>query len=255
MGTKVYVVSESIDNARLDQLYLQFPSYDGYFTVTPAVMGATLATADYYNYVCVNYNYSQRILSPGEVGCALSHLNIYNKIIEDNAPAIVFEDDVIGNDEALTQALELAGVIKPNQILILGGMNGLAEEKLLKFVNNDSSALTKLNPSVKKLHPLAYQDLRRTCCYIIGAEAAAIIAKQQQSCLVVADDWGTFSKNNSLDFYYADLLDHPVVDESLNSYLEQERRKLVYLPSYKLALRGIYKMLLKKKDRLKLLKY
>lgn len=252
MIPKIYVVSESVDNPRLDQLYAQFPLNKDNFTVTPAVMGGNLLAGEYYNYVCKNYNQTQRILSPAEVGCALSHFNICQSIINDQAAAIVFEDDIMGNDPALEQAKEIAQNIAPNQVVILGGMNGLPEEKLLKFINKDPSSSAGPLAGVKKIEPLAYPYLGRTCCYILGPEAAAIIAKKQESCLFVADAWGRFAEDSALDFYYINLFDHPILDESANSYIEQERKGLVYIPSYKLALRNMVRLANKKVNQFQL---
>ncbi|ART80940.1 glycosyltransferase family 25 protein [Oceanisphaera avium] len=252
MIPKIYVVSESADNPRLDQLYQQFPLNKNNFTVTPAVMGGTLLAAEYYNYVCKNYNQTQRILSPAEVGCALSHFNIYQSIIADQAAAIVFEDDIMGNDIALEQAKEIAQNIAPHQVVILGGMNGLPEEKLLKFINKDPNPTFGSVTGVKKIEPLAYPYLGRTCCYVLGHEAAAIIARKQESCLFVADAWGQFSKGTALDFYYINLFDHPILDEHANSYIEQERKGLIYIPSYKLAMRNMVRLVNKKVNQFQL---
>lgn len=249
---KIYVVSESVDNPRLDELYAQFPLNKNNFTVTPAVMGGGLLASEYYGYVCKNYNQTQRILSPAEVGCALSHFNIYKSIINDQAAAIVFEDDIIGNDQALEQAKEIAENIAPNQVVILGGMNGLAEEKLLKFTHKDQASNQGVLADIKKIEPLAYPYLGRTCCYVLGHEAAAIIASQQESCLFVADAWGHFSDGTALDFYYINLFDHPILDESANSYIEQERKGLVYIPSYKLSLRNMVRLVTKKINQFQL---
>jgi len=43
-----------------------------------------------------------RELSPGEIGCALSHLGIYHKIVDDGfEEAVIFEDDSIINEDFL----------------------------------------------------------------------------------------------------------------------------------------------------------
>ena len=47
-------------------------------------------------------------LTPGAVGCILSHAKVWLRVIQDNAPALVFEDDVVFSallDEMLPLAL------------------------------------------------------------------------------------------------------------------------------------------------------
>lgn len=72
------------------------------FNITPvfieAVNGSSLSTSEINKY-CKQEKAKQlfgREMLLGEIGCALSHKKIYNKIISENLPyAMIFEDDVI----------------------------------------------------------------------------------------------------------------------------------------------------------------
>lgn len=252
MIPKIYIVSESADNPRINKFYSQFPAHEGYFTVTPAVMGGKLPAAEYYNYMCKNYNKTQRILSPAEVGCALSHLAICKAAANNKASTIIFEDDIIGDDQTLTRALELADYIQPHQIAIIGGYTVPVDKRFIKYQSNGQIRNNKSDRLADKVDPLSYLYLGGACCYIVGHQAAAIIAKKQQECLHVADAWNYFSEGTAIEFYFTQLFGHPVIDENLDSYLAGERDSLIYISSYKLALRNFLRMLIKKKNQIKL---
>lgn len=257
MAVPIYVVSESTNNARLTRFNAQFGALVDDFIVMPGVMGGQLSARDYYRHLHENYNHTQRILSPAEVGCALSHLAIYQKVVSHQAPAVVFEDDVIGSKAALAKARELATKVQPHQVVILGGLNGLPEKKWIKTLEKGPSASNSLHlyldSSAAKISALSYPYLGRTCSYIIGHEAANIIIEKQNNCLHVADAWGYFSEQSALEFYYINLFDHPVESKVSNSYIEQERSLLNYVASYKLALRKLLYLSRKKIKQLKLL--
>lgn len=252
MSPQIFVISESSNNFRLNQFKSQFPKHGDDLVIIPAVMGAKMDAADYYNYLWPNYNKTQRVLSPAEVGCALSHLSIYKIIVQSKTPAIIFEDDILGSDEDIAQAIKLSKNIKPHQVIILGGPGGTPEEKFVKFVVSDFADVGELNQRVKKVDTLSYPYLGSACCYIIGHQAAAIIIEKQQTYLHVADAWGHFSENENFEFFYTHMFTHPVLNESLDSYIEHERRSIVYIPSYKLAMRNMVRLGVKKLNQFKI---
>lgn len=61
------------------------------FEIYNAIDGYTLSESFIQNIV---YDYPNNYLTKGEIGCALSHINVYKKIIEYNLPyALIIEDD------------------------------------------------------------------------------------------------------------------------------------------------------------------
>ena len=75
-----------------------------------------------------------RNLLLGEIGCALSHLSIYKRVIEnDLSGALIFEDDVIINTYTLLEKINNATIIlnKKNEAYILHlDTNNLFKEKM-----------------------------------------------------------------------------------------------------------------------------
>lgn len=54
-------------------------------------------------------------LLPGEIGCALSHVEFYKKVIVSNSPGFVFEDDVLLNAETKKALCEASCALQTEQ--------------------------------------------------------------------------------------------------------------------------------------------
>jgi GR25 family glycosyltransferase involved in LPS biosynthesis len=111
------------------------------------------------------------ILTPGAVGCALSHLNIYNKIIDelnDNEYALIVEDDIIIQDNFDEKLNNYINKIPKFDILFIGYHYYTNDDPTRKifddygeptkifglfgYIINVKAALT-----IKKVFPLRYQ--------------------------------------------------------------------------------------------------
>ena len=109
------------------------------------------------------------ILTPGAIGCALSHLNIYNKIIEemsDDNYSLILEDDIIINNNFMNKLNNYTSKMPHFDILFLGYHNFNSNEKnenniygkpkkiwgLFGYLINKKSAI-----EIKKVFPLKYQ--------------------------------------------------------------------------------------------------
>jgi len=137
--------------------------------------------------------FAARTPRPGEVGCALSHLEVYRKVLEDGREvACILEDDVVLPSDlgALTDA------IAPH-------MSG-AEVVLLNFHSREPLRVTKAGaiqvPSSRHLVPIA--DVSRvgsTGGYLITREACARMAKTALPAKAVADSWALFHSEGAID--------------------------------------------------------
>lgn len=45
-------------------------------------------------------------MTPGEVGCALSHIEAYKRILEDSISGVIFEADMLLSDVTVDKVLE-----------------------------------------------------------------------------------------------------------------------------------------------------
>jgi glycosyl transferase, family 25 len=112
LGCPVRVISLKHSYERRTFLQNQFKKLGIEFTFFDAVDGKTLSEADLENYSeKAALKMEGRILSPNEIGCALSHLKLYQELLESGHECyLIFEDDIIIGEMLL-------GVVKARERL------------------------------------------------------------------------------------------------------------------------------------------
>lgn len=130
---------------------------------------------------------------PGVIGCALSHLEVYRRIIDEgHEQACVLEDDVV-----LPADLDiLIDAITP----YLSG----ADVVFLNFQSHEPCRVTKAGamqlPSSRLLvHVVDEQQVRSTGGYVITREACLRMTKTVPPVRVLADEWAFFSHEGAID--------------------------------------------------------
>jgi glycosyl transferase family 25 len=164
-------------------------------------------------------------LTPGEVGCSLSHLAALREFLASNDQVLtVYEADAFVRDEFCEPESIFKLYEERPIVLHLGGHEGvLRRSRLFGKVVCDM-------PGVKvwELSRYSTRWLFRTCGYMVNREAAAIIAKAYQRRLQRADDWGKLLQGRQCVFLYAHMVSHPL---HLNDSLLQSERSQLHRPS------------------------
>lgn len=223
---KIGIISLQKDHTRLKYFDDHLSTFDNYYCPS-AIDGKRLLAADYFKY-CKNFDYffnRRSILTPGEVGCKLSHLQIISFFIEtsnEDDIFFIFEDDI--NFRYPTTILnKLNSFLKTQEsptVLHLGGDNGLKNSK--RLIKLKHLPLHNNLPTIYDIHPITLRWLYRTAGYAINYSAAKILQSSYEKNNISADNWNYIKKHNkSLKFYYVDIISHP---ENLNnSSIESER--------------------------------
>lgn len=221
----VFVVSLKKDTDRRAIISSKLKELNIPFVFEDAVYGKELSESELAP-IKLNEYYSRckRRATPGEIGCTLSHLSIYKKMIESAVPwAIIFEDDVILDKYFSSFYTSLSSTklssLDSKAVLFLGGQDGLSSKKMI-----NTSFWNFLRVGRFKVRKTISSDyyLFRTCCYVIGIDSAKELVSLFQSDFFVADEWVYFKKSGAIsDLYYIDLISHPT---DLNmSNIESER--------------------------------
>lgn len=210
--TNIYLVSLKQDNERRNVLSGQFLESFSTFNVIDAVDGKALDAKTYFSYLSNYYLRTKRIMTPTELGCALSHAKALESFLASNASyALIFEDDVIGSDKLLNQAKSITNQLPENGILLLGCQDGL--QTRWQYGKHYAS------PCIFKVSKFSYPYIYRSCAYIVTKKSAQhILDKLKTSAL--ADEWGYLSKDD-LVLYFVKLFAHPIQLEKSN--IESER--------------------------------
>lgn len=159
-------------------------------------------------------------LTPGEIGCTLSHLKVYQNILDNNLDwACVLEDDVILDKRFKTFISDFKATgLNPGSLYILGRQNGLAEGQIIKSLKNikiiGGQKFTKTIKSEAAIYG--------TFSYLMSAPLAEKIINDSQIHFILADDWSHLVKQDIIKkIYLSDFVNHPL-DLSV-SCLQKER--------------------------------
>lgn len=216
MNFDIYLVSLEKDSARRNLLKERFTNTYSKFKYHPAVDGRLLLSKDYYDFISKYYKKEKKIMTPGELGCTLSHITVLTKFLEsDSNYALIFEDDIVGGDEDIKKINEIIPYLDECSIIVCGGQNGLLSRYFQwgKPLKNHSKLYL--------VHPHSYQYIYRTCSYFVTRKAASLILDYQNKHIVVADHWAKIFKNVNIKFYYINIFQHPA--ELSGSSIEAER--------------------------------
>jgi len=166
---------------------------------------------------------NRKPLGPREIAVAMSHMEILKRFIQTDAHAcIVFEDDVVGESEAVTKAAKLVELMSGNSFMLLGGQQGLRNRRFVygrKTKFGDMTCWELPRPS--------WRFTSRACCYALTRYAAQQILSQQHLCLDRADNWSRLFRPIERVFM-TNLFEHPV--DLSHSYIESERRRITSRP-------------------------
>ncbi|GAA5187361.1 glycosyltransferase family 25 protein [Acinetobacter kookii] len=231
---KKYLISiETVDSQRLNNLFEQsiFKSYKDEFTKV-GVRGIDLPILEYYK-----MGVARQIepLSPGELGCTLSHVKSLRDFINSNEKyALIIEDDIIQINHFDLNSLEeqieklnlsecflfsLCGI----QLKINNQVRGIKLEKLI------------CGKHILKLHPYYISKFSYACAYIVDKSMAKLLVDYHEIPHIY-DHWGGLrylSKN--YNFYATHLFEHPEITGNYlyQSSLESERLFKGFKPKFK----------------------
>lgn len=213
---KIYLISLPNSLERREILKQRFPRHYDKFIMINAVEGKKLSCEEYFNLIKCLYSKTFLLMTPGEVGCALSHMKAYEHLIRSGDEcALILEDDVIGNDENIEKVQnllpELLKSYGDNFVWIVGGMEGLSKKYF--YVKKTTV------PDVYTVHKLSKRYIYRAVCYVVTKSIAKQILENQRKCLAVADWWNFILPRNTV-ILYSSILKHPIEQESL---IEAER--------------------------------
>lgn len=130
----------------------------------------------------------ERDLTPGEIGCALSHLGVYQRMVADGLPfALVLEDDALIGAQFQEVLENTLGMIHPN------------EEKAVLFVHTQkySEWFSRKIDNDHKLAPAV--DAYCAHAYLITQAAAKKLLVTLNPVHTVADCWNYLMKNRVIE--------------------------------------------------------
>lgn len=185
---KIFVINLERDHSRRESIEQQFSKLDLPFEFSEGVLGSALTTQqkqEIYNDKKA-FRHQCRSLVPAEIGCALSHINIYRKMIDENIKyACIFEDDVILPENLGFYLKEIGKNISKTipEIVLLSP----AETKGVGFELDRKYELKK------------YKNGFYTSSYIVNKAGAEALLKELYPVNDVADCWLRLGRHKVVD--------------------------------------------------------
>lgn len=180
-----YVISAKPMSERKKRMLERFAKWGMEPNFFDAIMGNQLSKEDLQK-----LSASDGLLTLGEIGCALSHLGVYRKLLESKEPCVyVFEDDALITDKFMELQPKIQQFMekqtKPT-VLVLCAING--RKKVCQ----------KLNGQVSIMRSLAGT---RAHAYVLNRLAAQNLLKAQTPVKIELDAWAIYQKLGFIRLY------------------------------------------------------
>lgn len=205
------VISKKLNDLKVD------------FVFVDAVYGKELSE-DFCQSLQLRGKLSTRNFYPtrGEIGCTLSHISVFSKMINEKiAWACILEDDAIIDESFGKFVKQFDGNhFNENDLFILGGQEGLSPAKYIS-----KSFFKTIVCAGQKFSKVNYSErfVNRTCCYVVHQKFARKIVELSKDGFYLADDWQAFQNAGAYRYMYlAEFVAHPL--DLASSSIEMERQ-------------------------------
>lgn len=165
----------------LRQLHLDYEVIDcvDFKDYTPS------AFSSFYNKQVVNAN---KFLSMGVIGCTLSHLKIYEKMIDMGLPyAFIIEDDVVMPQNIGEILSRLETEIKADEIIAVSYHNRYNNISALSNLHKKS-----LSSRLQLVYPVHLDEIASTMGYVITLAVAKRMLKINRPVYLSSDYWADY---------------------------------------------------------------
>jgi glycosyl transferase family 25 len=211
---KIYFISLESDKHRVAEFKKQFPIFFSKMNWIKAVNGKKLLADDYFLKLYNFFSIKEKIITPSELGCTLSHLNALNDFLAtDEKYCLILEDDAIGTDNEIKFIKSLLEKSEIDGCLILMDQRFYSYEKYILGKNNGYGVYQLSNFSIKFIFG--------TCAYLLDRKTAQLMVDFHRNNINYADAWNDFYKFSTVKFYYSPVIGHPI--DKNNSTIEGER--------------------------------
>lgn len=182
---KIYIINLDKDKKRLQFSQEQALKIGFTFERIAGIYAGDMSSSEIKNSVN-SFRYRLRLGKQprlGEIGCALSHIKIYKKMIDEQIPyACILEDDIIILDSFKNQL-----------------------DKLSKWLNYEKPIVVRLNMPIENnnSNEVAIRDHHgvSACSYCLNLAAAKALFNDNYPMHTVADDWPFWDKYGIIELY------------------------------------------------------
>ncbi|MGI5065399.1 glycosyltransferase family 25 protein [Treponema putidum] len=177
----------------------------------PAVYGKSITNIDQFYDSKLAEKRAKRQLNVGEIGTAISHKNIYKKMIDENIEqALILEDDVTFLDGFIDVYKKIEKINVGNKIILLGTIVKKKIKKIWKKILTPEHSMY-----------LVLNNYAGAYGYIIGLDAAKRIYYHNKKVFIEADKWKYYRRLSQIWLVSPSVI---TVDEIFPSEIGDELR-------------------------------
>ena len=202
----------------------------------PPIDGRSLSASHYFDLIVGAYNEMGKLLSPSEVGCALSHISIYESIQRANRPALIFESDITLTAAQIQAVKDLIETEPELDFLHLGWHPEVANGLYFRVKELPNTSMTLADP---------LNAFYGAFAYFVSPRAASELIEFHRNHLHRADAWARFFDGSAIPPKFLGVFSHPIERNTLDS----ERNSVsgaVYLVTPKSILRYLRSLIKQK---------
>lgn len=188
---KIFVINLKRSTERRTAIEKQLIELGLDYKIIEAIDGSELSSVDLARDT-KQLNYAFKC---GEIGCALSHIKIYNQMVNEQIKsALILEDDININPclEDIIHNLHIPSV-KPT-VILLSRVNKYFKKPIATVTNNYT------------LHKT--QHATTTHSYVLNIQAAKALIKNLYPVWMVADKWSLFEDMSIVNVF--NIIPHPI---------------------------------------------
>jgi len=221
---RAYVISlHGEDHPRNAELFQLLQRNSILPSLIQAINGKTLAAATYFSLVQCYLWSDQRLLTPSELGCALSHKRAYEEFLTTTDDCALFlEDDALLSDPACRDIMRLVRVGLHNKGYVhLGGFEGDKP----RYYQHIRGVVVHNEPKAFWIPPWELSTLTGTVGYVASRWIASMLRDSlAQNQHLIDNFYYVYQRFPKFRLYYSNIVGHP--PNLSASSIERERLRI-----------------------------
>lgn len=189
---KTFLINLDKDKDRLAAADAQLKKLGIAYERFPAVYGKEMPTAERRRCLARFHTYMAHgiIWSPGQMGCTLSHLFLYKKMIDENIPvAVIFEDDAQFSDDF------------PKALVAVEKFMDLNKSQVILFSDHSDNVNQRLEDCSGEVKVIPIPGDICSEGYLITLPAAKEIYRVNFPMVVMVDAWTRYRKRGHIELF------------------------------------------------------
>jgi glycosyl transferase family 25 len=217
---RAYLITlKSPDSASIKAACGRLTAHGFEVVIIQGVNGSEIHARDYFRLTNFWHARTGHLMTPGELGCALSHKRAWQMAASHGeGQHLILEDDFIVSDAALKWIADIHRQVGDGTLLHLGGQEGL--KRFYRYVR---AVPLQGASGIAVVEPKDLEFLARAVAYIVDSKTAAALCELMERAPYVVDNFAyALTQKAVKQIWFRWVVSHPV--DLSASAIEDERR-------------------------------